>query len=51
MQPYCLIIGGGQGGLALAARMKRLNVPTLIIDALEKAGRRLAQPLQIPVPA
>ncbi len=37
-QPYCLIIGGGQGGLALGARMKRLGVPTIIVDALEKPG-------------
>ncbi|HVY86948.1 MAG TPA: NAD(P)/FAD-dependent oxidoreductase [Caulobacterales bacterium] len=38
VQPYCLIIGGGQGGLALGARLKRLGVPTLIVDALEKPG-------------
>jgi putative flavoprotein involved in K+ transport len=38
VQPYCLIIGGGQNGLMLAARLKRLNVPTLVIDALEKPG-------------
>ncbi len=37
-QPYCLIIGGGQGGIALAARLKRLGVPALVIDRLEKAG-------------
>ncbi len=37
-QPYCLIVGGSQGGLALAARMKRLGVPTLVIDALPKPG-------------
>ncbi len=38
VQPYCLIVGGSQGGLALAARLKRLNVPTLIVDALERPG-------------
>ena len=32
-QPYCLIVGGGQGGITLAARLKRLNVPTLVVDA------------------
>jgi putative flavoprotein involved in K+ transport len=37
-QPYCLIVGGGQNGLALAARLKRLGVPTLIVDAHEKPG-------------
>ena len=37
-QPYCLIIGGGQGGLALGARLKRLDVPTLIIDKNEHPG-------------
>lgn len=38
VQPYCLIIGGGQGGLALAARMKRIGVPALIVDALDRPG-------------
>lgn len=38
VQPYCLIVGGGQNGLMLAARLKRLGVPTLVIDALEKPG-------------
>jgi putative flavoprotein involved in K+ transport len=37
-QPYCLIVGGGQNGLALAARLKRLDVPTLVVDALAKPG-------------
>lgn len=37
-QPYCLIVGGGQGGIALGARLKRLNVPTLIIDKHERPG-------------
>jgi len=37
-QPYCLIVGGGQNGLQLAARLKRLAVPTLVVDALEKPG-------------
>ncbi len=37
-QPYCLIVGGGQNGLQLAARMKRLNVPTLVVDALPNIG-------------
>ncbi|SDT06399.1 putative flavoprotein involved in K+ transport [Pseudomonas sp. Z003-0.4C(8344-21)] len=37
-QPYCLIVGGGQGGLGLAARLKRLGVPTLIVDKAERPG-------------
>jgi putative flavoprotein involved in K+ transport len=37
-QPYCLIVGGGQGGIALAARLKRLNVPTLVIDRQARPG-------------
>lgn len=38
VQPYCLIVGGGHNGLMLAARLKRLGVPALVIDALEKPG-------------
>lgn len=37
-QPYCLIIGGGQGGIGLGARLRQLDVPTIIIDALPKPG-------------
>jgi putative flavoprotein involved in K+ transport len=37
-QPYCLIVGGGQNGLALAARLKRLAVPTLVVDSLPRPG-------------
>jgi putative flavoprotein involved in K+ transport len=37
-QPYCLIIGGGQGGIALGARLKQLNVPTIIIEKNERPG-------------
>ena len=37
-QPYCLIVGGGQGGIALGARLKRLGVPTIIIDKHERPG-------------
>ncbi len=37
-QPYCVIIGGGQGGIGLGARLKRLGVPTIIIEKNEKPG-------------
>ncbi len=37
-QPYCLIIGGGQGGIALGARLKRLGVPTIIIEKNDRPG-------------
>ncbi len=37
-QPYVLIIGGGQGGIALGARLKRLGVPTLICDKQARPG-------------
>ena len=37
-QPYCLVIGGGQGGIALGARLKRLGVPTLIVERNARAG-------------
>jgi putative flavoprotein involved in K+ transport len=37
-QPYCLIIGGGQGGIGLGARLKRLGVPTIIIEKNPKPG-------------
>lgn len=37
-QPYCVIVGGGQGGIGLAARLRRLNVPTIVIERNERAG-------------
>ena len=37
-QPYCLVIGGGQGGIALGARLKRLGVPTIIVEKNARAG-------------
>lgn len=37
-QPYCVIIGGGQGGIALGARMRRLGVPTIILEKNARAG-------------
>ncbi len=37
-QPYVLIIGGGQGGIGLGARLKRLGIPTLIVDRNPRPG-------------
>ena len=37
-QPYCVVVGGGQGGLALAARLRRLGVPTIVIERNARAG-------------
>jgi putative flavoprotein involved in K+ transport len=37
-EPYVLIVGGGQGGIALAARLKRLRVPALVVEKNERAG-------------
>ena len=37
-QPYVVIVGGGQGGIALGARLRRLGVPTIIVEKNERAG-------------
>ena len=37
-QPYCVIVGGGQGGIALGARLKRLGVPTIILEKNARPG-------------
>lgn len=37
-QPAVLIIGGGQGGIALGARLRQLRVPTLIVERNERPG-------------
>ena len=37
-QPYSVIIGGGQGGIALGARLRQLGVPTIIVEKNERAG-------------
>ena len=37
-QPYCVIVGGGQGGIALGARLRQLGVPTIIVERNEKPG-------------
>lgn len=37
-EPFVLIVGGGQGGLALGAQLSDLGVPYLIIDKHPKVG-------------
>ena len=37
-QPFVLVIGGGQGGIGLGARLKRLGVPALIVDRNARPG-------------
>uniref|UniRef100_Q07M34 Putative flavoprotein involved in K+ transport n=1 Tax=Rhodopseudomonas palustris (strain BisA53) TaxID=316055 RepID=Q07M34_RHOP5 len=38
IQPYCVIIGGGQGGIALGARLRQLGVPTIIVEKNQRPG-------------
>ena len=37
-QPYVLIVGGGQAGIGLGARLRQLRVPTIIIDRRSRPG-------------
>ncbi|MFK7762824.1 MAG: NAD(P)/FAD-dependent oxidoreductase, partial [Roseobacter sp.] len=37
-QPYTVIVGGGQGGIALGARLRQLGVPTIIVEKNERPG-------------
>jgi putative flavoprotein involved in K+ transport len=37
-QPEVLIVGGGQGGIALGARLRQLRVPTIIVERNERPG-------------
>ncbi|PTW48415.1 NAD(P)/FAD-dependent oxidoreductase [Rhodovulum kholense] len=38
VQPYVLIVGGGQGGIALGARLRMLGVPTIIVEKNDRPG-------------
>ena len=33
-----MIVGGGQGGIALGARLRQLGVPTIIVERNERPG-------------
>jgi len=37
-QPFVLIVGGGQGGIGLGARLRQLGVPTIIVERNERPG-------------
>ncbi|WP_424929749.1 NAD(P)/FAD-dependent oxidoreductase [Amaricoccus tamworthensis] len=37
-QPYTVIIGGGQGGIALGARLRQLGVPAIVLDRHDRPG-------------
>jgi putative flavoprotein involved in K+ transport len=37
-QPYVVVIGGGQGGIALGARLRQLGVPALVLERDYRPG-------------
>jgi putative flavoprotein involved in K+ transport len=37
-QPYVVVIGGGQGGIGLSARLRQLGIPTIIVERNERPG-------------
>ena len=37
-QPYVVVVGGGQGGIALGARLRSLGVPHVVLDRHERPG-------------
>jgi len=37
-EPVVLVVGGGQAGLAVAARLEQLEIDTLVVDKHEKIG-------------
>lgn len=38
VEPYVLVIGGGQGGIALGARLRQLGVPSIVVDKHDRPG-------------
>jgi len=37
-QPFCVVVGGGQGGIALGARLRQLGVPAIIVERNKRPG-------------
>ena len=37
-QPYCVVVGGGQAGIMLATRLKKLGVSTIVLEKNKRAG-------------
>ena len=37
-EPYVLVVGGGHGGLHIAARLKHLGIPTLVVERNARVG-------------
>ncbi|QNG18704.1 NAD(P)/FAD-dependent oxidoreductase [Rhodococcus triatomae] len=37
-QPFVVVVGGGQGGIALGARLRQLGVPALVLDRHARPG-------------
>jgi putative flavoprotein involved in K+ transport len=37
-QPYVVVVGGGQGGIALGARLRQLGVPAIIVERNARPG-------------
>ncbi len=38
VQPYVLVVGGGQGGIGLGARLRQIGVPAIVIDKHPRPG-------------
>lgn len=43
VQPYVLVIGGGQGGIALGARLRQLGVSSIVVDRHDRPGDQWRQ--------
>jgi putative flavoprotein involved in K+ transport len=37
-QPYVVVVGGGQGGIGLGARLRQLGIPAIIVEKNERPG-------------